>query len=111
MRRRHSSRPVLALVGLLILFGHDAVMAANPHGQPSVHAEHTVEHDPVENRCHIQEGVRPAHFDLSDVPFLNLSPHLLPAEFLSVAARWSVCDTSPGFPPDVLRALLQVYLN
>lgn len=111
MRRWSKSLPALALAGLIILLGHDALMAANPHGQAAAHVEEAGEHTSPESVCHLQEGARTTPPDVPDPqpaqPAIQVSPVALQAPQLAHVS-WMA---PPGHPPDVLRALLQVYLN
>jgi hypothetical protein len=98
--------PALALATLLVVLGHDAVMAANPHGQEPATAGHTM----VDNPCHRMEGVRPGAIDAADL--INgpaVLPQLVPFSCHELArVAWGI---PPHHPPDVIRALLQVFLN
>lgn len=111
MRWERVSLPAFALVGLLILLGHDTLMAANPHAPASPHADQTVGYEPAETDCGVTEGARPSAPDTSDLqapaapqPARWKDHHLV---FIGAAA-WHI---DPTHPPDVLRAFLQVYLN
>jgi hypothetical protein len=111
MRLGRNSIPALALAGLLILLGHDALMAADPHGQPGAHAGEAGEHPSPQSVCHFQEGDRttpsgapdpqPAHPAIHGRPVAVLAPQLAHVSWMA----------PPGHPPDVIRALLQVFLN
>lgn len=111
MRWGRMSIPGLALVGLLILLGHDALMAADPHGQPAAHAEKAAEHPMSVSVCHLQEGDRTAPSGAPDPQTAHPAIHVLPAAVLAPQLAHVSWLEPPGHPPDVLRALLQVFLN
>lgn len=96
------------LAGLLVLFGHDLVMATEPHALASSHADHAETLERTETDCGSLEG---SPMSSSTVPDLHAEVALLfvPARALdSPRAAWRI---EPSHPPDVRRALLQVYLN
>jgi hypothetical protein len=103
---------VIALGMLLSILGHDAIMVTNPHEVETAHAaHHDVGHASSDDvPCGTIEGVRsPSADDLdTDAP----APCLVMSDGMTVAIPvtpewWSV----PDHPPDVKRAMLQVYLN
>lgn len=110
MRKRHGWLPVLALVIFGFLLGHDALMAADPHRPSS--PDHTHAADIVSvSACPMPDGVRPI---APDVPL----PDVMNAAFVIEPLLLPRLDTSPtgwgiwpDHPPDVRRALLQVFLN
>lgn len=106
------SRPMLALVVLLVLFGHDTLMATGPHGQDvSHHASHQADGAASGSECHAPEGVRTAAPDgpVADTSTSAVSTGMAHMCFPEIRAiAWG---TEPGAPPDVRRAFLQVYLN
>lgn len=111
MRRGRVSLPALALIGLLVLLGHDSLMAANPHAQAAPHAEHAAGHQPVQAECGVQGGTRPSSLEMPglDGPIgAPPVPSRHTAASLVGPAAWSI---APTYPPDVRRALLQVFLN
>jgi hypothetical protein len=106
---------IIALGLLLIVFGHDAAMTTDPHdvAVADVHAAH---HDdaqtpPDDAPCGPVEGVRPQPLDddmRGDAPAPCLVvPEGIAAAIPSAPRWWS----EPDHPPDVRRALLQVFLN
>jgi hypothetical protein len=110
--RRTISLPVLALVVLLALIGHDAVMAAGPHElEASHHALHGAGDNAPKTNCHVPDGLRPAP---PDGPTPDTSSAILIAT-LMMPLRQEIGHTAsgvaPDYPPDVRRAFLQVYLN
>lgn len=111
MRRWTKSLPALALAGLIILLGHDAIMAANPHERPVAHVEEVGEHTSPESVCHLQEGARTTPPDVPDPQPANSAIHVLPVAALAPQLAHVSWMEPPGHPPDVLRALLQVFLN
>lgn len=112
MTRRAISLPALAPVVLLVLVGHDAVMAAGPH-EPgaSHHAAHGSGDMASGMTCHVPEGIRATPPGL---PAPDISSAILIA-VVSVPLRQQVRQITTGMepdhPPDVRRAFLQVYLN
>jgi hypothetical protein len=107
MKLRRLPTPALVLAGLLILLGHDVLMAGNPHAQET---SHTVVHEEPETDCHGQGGARPVSHNPSDPHVARSAVHELsrdsaPPEPLCV---W---DVEPGHPPGTIRAFLQVFLN
>jgi hypothetical protein len=111
MTWRRCSLPALAIAALLVLFGHELLMAADLHAPSPVHGEHAVGQAPVDTDCGVPEGARPSSRDDPAFPMplasLPVSSETQPVCHSSLAA-WSI---EPSHPPDVLRALLQVYLN
>jgi hypothetical protein len=110
MTWRRCSLPALAIAALLVLFGHELLMAADLHAPSAVHGEHAVGQAAVDTDCGVQEGARPSSRDDPGFPtplLLSVPLETLPVCHASLAA-WSI---EPSHPPDVLRALLQVYLN
>jgi len=98
----------MALGLLLVVLGHDTLMAANPHA--SEHAAH--ERAPVQapEACGPTQGVQtPSSSDL-DLHGTVGAPLLVSLAALAApdVPRWW---SEPSHPPDVRRALLQVYLN
>ena len=118
---------------LLVVLGHDTLMAANPHAMATgtrpeaqvtaAHASHHTTHhqavvdapDPVGEPaghapCGTLHGVRPQPAPdlvpdvVSDAALVLPVP--APAR-MAAAPTWDV----PAHPPDVRRALLQVFLN
>lgn len=105
------SLPALALVGLLILLGHDLLMAADPHAPTQAHEYHAVGHAPVNIDCGVQEGVPPASPGMVDLPIPDSVALMAPVEMPGQVLAQVAWDTPPRDPPDVIRALLQVFLN
>ena len=99
--------PALALAGLLILLGHDVLMAGNPHAQET---SHVVPHEEPETECHGPEGARPVSHNRSDPHVARPAVHELSRDS---APHEPLCvwDVEPGHPPGKIRALLQVFLN
>lgn len=109
---------MLALLALAVLFGHDALMATGPHDTAaSAHHVNAVghhddaSHDPPELTCHLSEGARPASTGVSEPLPSGTVAMPVPA-----ADDWRVTElvawqAPPITPPDVVRALLQVFLN
>ena len=114
MRSIRAFLPAFALAALFVVLGHDAVMAAGPHAlQPAAIAGHAghAGHEPLDTVCHQQEAVRSGPFDAGE---LMLPGHAVPP--LPIELTWQVradvaWDAPPCYPPDVVRALLQVFLN
>jgi hypothetical protein len=110
MRAGRAHLSAVALVILAILFGHDVLMAADPHDAGSSHEAHATGEAPDGTACHAPEGVRP---DPPDQPAPALPGDVLgviPAHIPVDAGRLAWTEP-PTHPPDVLRALLQVFLN
>jgi hypothetical protein len=103
---------MLALVVLVILFGHDALMAADPHGRgDSHHAGHSGSEVVLETQCHTPEGTRTVS---PDWPLVDTFSAMVPTDAVLVLPREIVpviSGPAPGYPPGVRRAFLQVYLN
>jgi hypothetical protein len=108
---RRAYLPALALLGLLVIFGHDALMAADPHGRSSASAEHAPVHTSTEVDCHLQEGVRTEPSGVPDSHATRCVLHLLPIESYASHLEQVSWTDPPVQPPDILRALLQVFLN
>jgi hypothetical protein len=112
MTRSFWSRPVLALVVLVILFGHDALMAADPHGRDSAHhADRETGAVVLEAHCHEPEGTRTVS---PDWPLADAFSAMVPTDAVLPPHRELDPVTrgpAPGYPPGVRRAFLQVYLN
>ncbi|HVL25724.1 MAG TPA: hypothetical protein VM450_16665 [Thermomicrobiales bacterium] len=115
MRRAAAHLAAIALGMLLIVLGHDAIMAANPHaaGHGAAHASapHVVAPDHQDVPCGPTIGIRPQPGD--DLDATGHLPALIVADALPLAARPALPITwvDPDHPPDVRRALLQVFLN
>lgn len=96
----------LALGIFLIMLGHDAIMAANPH------ATHETSHtQPTPSMCGPTQVIKPPTPETAEDDVPHDLPFLLsfPTTDISPAPRnWWV---EPGYPADVQRALLQVFLN
>jgi hypothetical protein len=113
MRPRRIPFPEIVLAVLMLLVGHDVLMAADPHGVAASHEAHSAGYKisgDNEATCHLPEGTRP---DPPDRP----EPAVVPISAIGVSTQHRV-DTGraswadpPGSPPDVRRALLQVFLN
>ena len=115
----------IALGLLAIVLGHDALMAADPHAPapPGAHAPSgevaaSLGRDPAgahgrvdSDPCGLLVGLRPtAPLDLDvDLPAASVPGAILAGELAvrGVRGGWQ----EPGHPPDVRRALLQVFLN
>ena len=112
MIRRTISLPVLALVVLVTLIAHDAVMAADPHEpEASHHALYGTGDDAPEANCHLPDSLRPAP---PDGPTPDTSSVILIAALMMPLRQeigHIVPGVVPGHPQDVRRAFLQVYLN
>ena len=100
--------PILALVAIAILFGHDALMAAGTH---EAGAGHHQEHEVPATECHVLESVRPAQLDQSDSPAVEKAPCVDPGMQGVAEQRQTRWDLPPRHPPATLRAMLQVFLN
>jgi hypothetical protein len=105
--------PEIVLPVLMLLVGHDVLMAADPHGVAVSHEAHPAAYETSaddEVTCHLPEGMRP---DPRDGPEPAMASTIV-VGFLTQsrvdAGRVSWADP-PGSPPDVRRALLQVFLN
>lgn len=111
--------PLLALLTILLVVGHDLLMAANAHqgsGPAIAHASAPDEHhahyaDPMLETCGDLDAVRNAApvFAGLDGPIASLPP--LPftsPDAPGFLAGWSL---APVDPPDIRRAFLQVFLN
>lgn len=102
--------PVATLVTLVLLLGHDAMMATDPHGQASAREHHHVMEQEASS-CLAIEGAR---VDRPDLPAPDGAAADFPIVLASVPGQppsdiaWR---EAPGHPPDVRRALLQVFLN
>lgn len=102
----------IALGFLLTILGHDALMAADPH--PFANAGHAGHHEapvpPNDIECGPTTGMHPKPSTTLDVDDSATSDSLPPAsdERTGFLPHWSV---APDHPPDIKRALLQVYLN
>jgi hypothetical protein len=110
MRSIRAFLPAFALAMMLVVLGHDALMAANPHAQSPASADHAG-HEPLDAACQQQEGVRPGSLDVGahDIPgHAVLPPQLVLMRHVHADVAW---DAPPRHPPDVSRALLQVFLN
>jgi hypothetical protein len=115
MEQIRSSIALISLGLLLTMLGHDALMASAPHPlAPAGHTSHAGHHEfpapPDGMECGPTAGVHPkpsTSFDVTD----SAMSHALPwatDEIIGFFPHWSV---APGHPPDIRRALLQVYLN
>jgi len=106
--RSHIAAIALGLI--LTVLGHDALMAADPHPS-STDAGHRESPLPAhENECGPTTGVHSKAANGPDVDDSTMAP-LLPRaseELTGFLPHWSV---APDHPPDVRRALLQVYRN
>lgn len=100
--------PILALAGLMILLGHDLLMATDPHGSVMSGAH---EHHNPEGDCHLTEGTRPVLPDSSNPVADRSTPCTQSAEADVRELRRIGWATRPGQPVDSLRAQLQVFLN
>lgn len=110
--------PLFALLALAVLFGHDALMATGLHDTATpAHHSHAAgdhgdaSHDAPELTCHLSEGARPASAGVSEPLPAGTAAMPVPA-----ADDWRVTElvawqAPPITPPDVVRALLQVFLN
>lgn len=100
--------PVLALFGVMLILGHEVLMAADPHDQATPHE--TQQH-PLEVECHVPEGALPASVDVPDhLAAITGAPADLSA-FDADRGKQLRCTPELSHPPDTLRALLQVFLN
>lgn len=110
--RRTISLPVLALVVLLVLIGHDAVMAAGPHDpEASHHVSHGMGDVVPIVTCDVPDGIRAAQ---PDFPTPDTSSVILIAALMRPLRQeigHIASGVVPGHPSDVRRAFLQVYLN
>ncbi len=109
---------MFALLALTVLFGHDAVMAAGPHATASTehHAHAAMDHgdtthDNAEMTCHLPEGARPATAGVSEPLPSGAGAMPAPAADACQATKLVAWQAPPVAPPDVVRALLQVFLN
>lgn len=105
--RSHIATIVFGL--LLTLFGHDAVMAVGPH--PSAHSTYHESPSPAtEVDCGLTTGAQPQSTIQLDVDDLAVDLPLseVTRDIAGFLPHWVV---APDHPPDVKRALLQVYLN
>lgn len=116
--------PLLALLTLITVVGHDLLMAADAHqgtGPVTVHASssashvhgHHAEHDAhaIQGACTGLEAARQGTgwaVDL-DGPGAIVTP--LQADLALQPGPLVAWSIPPGDPPDVRRAFLQVYLN
>lgn len=108
MNRGHLSLPVLAMLGTMLILGHDVLMAADPHGQATTHE---TEHHPPAVACHLPEGALPASVDAPNhlTAITGTSADL--SVFDANSGQQLRCTPEPSHPPDTLRAMLQVFLN
>ena len=112
MEHIRSSIVAISLGFLLTLFGHDVLMAADPH--PAGTAGQGEHHDspapPDDIECGPINGMHlkpPYLLDVDDAALAHSLPRTT-GERTGFLPHWSVV---PGHPPDIRRALLQVYLN
>ena len=103
--------PVLVFM-VLILGGHDVLMAADPHTSG---AHHSVGHDASSQAlavvCMAPDGVPAAS---SDVPMPGICRIVILGAMTVPGHReisWVSWGEPPDHPPDVRRAFLQVFLN
>lgn len=97
--------------GLVVtLFGHDALMVADPHTTPEFN--HAIDHElPVHDEsCGRTTGAYPQIANGLDVDAQAAGQPIsqLIQQAIGFFPHWSV---EPHHPPDTRRALLQVYLN
>lgn len=108
--RSHIAEIALGL--LLIILGHDALMAADPHHAADAgHAGHHEAPAPAnQTECGPTTGMHAKPSNTLDVDHSATSGSLPQAteEFTGFVPHWSV---EPDHPPDIKRALLQVYRN
>jgi hypothetical protein len=111
--------PLLALLMISMVVGHDLLMAADAHqgaGPATAHASapadgHEHHAGPALETCADLDAVRQAGSLLAG---LDGPPAALPSLPFALAdapgflARWNL---APGDPPDIRRAFLQVFLN
>jgi hypothetical protein len=100
----------LAFGMLLTVFGHDAMMAADPHIREHAVHETSSTSVPMTSTCGPTHGARPdtdndaTPDDSAGNPVV---PQITETSGIHLLRWW----TEPAHPPDVRRALLQVYLN
>jgi hypothetical protein len=129
---RASQIIAIAFALLLVVLGHDALMAANPHAMASPRPEvattghgshHGAHRDDVTDPGHASGGEQGEHSPCGTLhgvrpqPAPDLLPDIVadaalmlpvrPPARMASAPTWDV----PAYPPDVRRALLQVFLN
>ncbi len=112
MKYIQSHTPVITLGFLLTILGHEVLMAAAPH--PSAHPGHAGFHEapalPKDIECGPTTGMHSKPSSTFDSDDSAMSNSLPPAteELTGFLPHWFA---APDHPPDVRRALLQVYLN
>lgn len=111
--------PLLALLTICMVVGHDLLMAADAHqhtGPAAVHAsmpagEHDLHADPMVVACGGLGAVRHEGLTFTGLDGLAATLPAVPfalADAPGFLARW---DLAPVDPPDIRRAFLQVFLN
>lgn len=87
--------PALMFVGLLVLFGHDLVMAADPHAPAGAYAGHVETLERTDTDCGALDGSPPASHTVPDLPRAVASP-LVPVGVPDPSqAAWRI---EPGRP-------------
>jgi hypothetical protein len=109
---------IWTLLAVAVVFGHDVLMAAGPHRDPMAATAHfrsshdaDHHHEAPAATCHATEGAWPAGVSPvgnHDVATADSWADTVDASRDFAPGWWA---TPPGRPPDVLRALLQVFLN
>ena len=110
MRLELTSLPAIALAIVLVLLGHDALMATNPHAEPSSHGASTTG-EPLPAPCALLDVAPAASPGLSTAQASHAACMVLPIvlqQEMRVERAW---EPAPDHPPDVRRAFLQVFLN
>jgi hypothetical protein len=110
MRSWRIPSPDVVLAVLMVLVGHDVLMAADPHGSVPSPEAHAIAHETSEATCHLPEVVRPDPPDRPEPAVPCMIGDAMLTQLRVDAGRVSWADP-PGAPPDVRRALLQVFLN
>ncbi len=118
---------LIALLLALTLVGHDGAMAGDAHGSPAARADSTGQHHHDAHSGHLHDTAPADRTDPESEcgPVMNVSPHrpdsshpILPTTLLATPPDQvnalilpAVRAIEPDHPPDIRRALLQVFLN
>jgi len=110
LRLERTSLPAIALAIVLVLLGHDALMAANPHAESSSHGAPATG-EPLPAPCMLLDVAPAASPGLSTAQASHaacMACSIAPQHEIRVERAW---ELAPDHPPDVRRAFLQVFLN
>lgn len=114
MQTQASRKHILIAVAMMMVMtvlGHDALMAMGPHSSPQradIHASHD---DPQVQTCGVQEGKSPSLRTMDDPPPAALSAITFVS--IPVAAQHASLGgwLTPSIDASSLRILFQVFLN